>query len=278
MLQRDIQKIIKTKNLDYKYEEPSQSKEIIEETKEKDKNEENPVINSDQPIQKEDILSDDKNAYIYVHANYKGELKEERFTSFILSKLADTIINQFDKYIEFIQEKVSFIPIFSVSATENTEIMEKADGLALNIPEFKLDRDIEEKSDAIHLKEEVDISLKEWNKQEEIGGENENTRLNKNNSENSNPDPIVEEKMSAEQDSPVNNLEIIAEKIEEPKIEVTPRQKRLKGNNLLINIIILDDIIEDFASSSTKKFDTLNRHTTITNDYETTYTCEEIQT
>ena len=61
-----------------------------------------------------------------MHANYKGELKEERFIAFLATKINERIITEFDKIIEgftlFVnqQKVINLLPIEESEAVDKT--------------------------------------------------------------------------------------------------------------------------------------------------------------
>ncbi|CAI2385005.1 unnamed protein product [Moneuplotes crassus] len=139
-----------TKTLDYRPDDSLEEKEkqLMHES---DLNV-NSVRNTiESKIVKEEIHPEIQDSYIYVHANYKGELKEERFASFLLSKLTDTIIGQFDKYLEYIKNKVSLVPTFSLAPAQ------RKDTKPLNVTELNLQRDLGDRAGAFYFRKKSDI-------------------------------------------------------------------------------------------------------------------------
>lgn len=56
---------------------------------------------------KEQQEAPDASCFLYFHVNYKGELKDERFTSFLLLKLNEAIVEEFDDIIEHCRLKIN---------------------------------------------------------------------------------------------------------------------------------------------------------------------------
>jgi len=175
----------------------------------------------------------DKNAYVYIHSNYKGELKDERFVSFLLTKLSDTIIAEFDKFLDHIRISINQIKAF-VFFPNDSENLERVESNPLTLPDFKFIKDIEEKCTTGVMREESEMTPLSMTK-EDIESIPENEVINpiKTMSENSAIEVTDEQKI--EEDSYNSKAEKSAEfrKSSEINIEESKENSGAKDKKII---------------------------------------------